>query len=132
MSTGRKYDPLADAFRRWGYLAANLDPLQRIEPYEHPDLVEAIVGAKPDDVERWSSIYRANVGFEFMHMVERDRVDWMRDYVERGMPEADENWILGRIMESELFERFLHSRYVGSKRFSIDGGGGSHSRFSTR
>jgi 2-oxoglutarate dehydrogenase E1 component len=121
VTTGTTHDPLADAFRRWGYLAANLDPLQRIEPYEHPDLAEAIAGSKPGDVERWSSLYSGNVGFEFMHMVERDRVDWMKEYVERGMPEADEKWILGRIMESELFERFLHSRYVGSKRFSIDG-----------
>ena len=121
MTTGRIHDPLADAFRRWGYLAANLDPLNRIVPYEHPDLAEAIAGAKPGDLERWNSIYRANLGFEFMHMVDRDRVEWRRESRERGMPQADEKWILGRIMESELFERFLHSRYVGSKRFSIDG-----------
>ena len=121
MTTGRTHDPLADAFRRWGYLAANLDPLNRIVPFEHPDLAEAIADTRPGDLERWNSIYRSNLGFEFMHMVDRDRVDWMREYIERGMPEVDEKWILGRIMESELFERFLHSRYVGSKRFSIDG-----------
>jgi len=121
VTTGRTYDPLADAFRRWGYLSANLDPLGRIPAYEHPDLAEAVAGASEADVDRWRSVYAADLGFEFMHMVERDRVDWVRDYIERGIPEVDEKWILGRIMESELFERFLHSRYVGSKRFSIDG-----------
>jgi 2-oxoglutarate dehydrogenase E1 component len=121
LKNGRTHDPLADAFRRWGYLAANLDPLDRYTPFEHPDLAEAAAGAAPGDVARWRSVYAGELGFEFMHMVDRDRVDWMREYIERGMPEVDEKWILGRIMESELFERFLHARYVGSKRFSIDG-----------
>jgi 2-oxoglutarate dehydrogenase E1 component len=117
----REFDPLADAFRRWGYLAASLDPLERIVPYVHPDLEAAMAGAKKDDVEHWQSIYTGCLGVEFMHMVEPDRVDWVREMVERGMPETDERWILARLMESELFERFLHARYVGSKRFSIDG-----------
>jgi len=117
----RKFDPLADAFRRWGYLAANLDPLERIVPFTHPDLEEEIAAADADAVDRWKSVYSASMGIEFMHMVDRERVDWVRETVERGMPEVDERWILGRLMESELFERFLHSRYVGSKRFSIDG-----------
>ncbi|MGD8412905.1 MAG: 2-oxoglutarate dehydrogenase E1 component [Candidatus Latescibacterota bacterium] len=120
MANGRKRDPLAEAFRRWGYLSANLDPLNRLAPYEHPDLTEAIAAAD-DDVARWKSIYTGDLGFEFMHMVERDRVDWVSENVEKGMTEVDDKWILARLMESELFERFLHSRYVGSKRFSIDG-----------
>jgi 2-oxoglutarate dehydrogenase E1 component len=117
----QKFDPLADAFRRWGFLAADLDPLERLQPYSHPDLEEAVAGARGSDVERWRSIYSSVVGIEYMHMVQRDRVEWVREYVEKGAPEIDERWILGRLMESELFERFLHSRYVGSKRFSIDG-----------
>jgi 2-oxoglutarate dehydrogenase E1 component len=121
LSTANTYDPLADAFRRWGYLAAGLDPLERMEPYTHPDLADAIAAAEPSEVERWKSVYSSCMGIEFMHMIERDRVDWVRDFVERGKPEVDNHWILERLMESELFERFLHSRYVGSKRFSIDG-----------
>jgi 2-oxoglutarate dehydrogenase E1 component len=87
----------------------------------HPDLSDAVAKADPSDVERWKSAYSTTMGIEFMHMVDRERIEWVRDFVERGMPEVDERWILGRLMESELFERFLHSRYVGSKRFSIDG-----------
>ena len=121
MSNLRIYDPLADAFRRWGYLAGNLDPLERIVPFTHPDLADAIAAAKQDDVDRWRSIYSSCLGIEFMHMVDREKVDWMRETIEKGMPEVDVRRILGRLMESEMFERFLHSRYVGSKRFSIDG-----------
>ncbi|MCK5619690.1 MAG: 2-oxoglutarate dehydrogenase E1 component [Candidatus Krumholzibacteria bacterium] len=121
MSNLRNYDTLADAFRRWGYLAANLDPLERIVPFTHPDLADAIAAAKQDDVDRWRSIYSSCLGIEFMHMVDREKVDWMRETIEKEMPEVDVRRILGRLMESEMFERFLHSRYVGSKRFSIDG-----------
>ena len=35
------HDPLADAFRRWGYLQSDLDPMGRIAPFEHPDLADA-------------------------------------------------------------------------------------------
>ncbi len=121
MTSGSSYDPLADAFRRWGYLDANLDPLERLAPFVHPDLEEAIAAAQPVEVDKWRSIYSSCLGIEYMHMVDRDRVAWVREYVEAGRPPVDEKRILGRLMESELFERFLHSRYVGSKRFSIDG-----------
>jgi len=114
-------DPLAEAFRRWGYLAADLDPLGRLVPFEHPDLRDAVASADQSDVERWRAIYTRCLGIEYMHMIERDRVEWVREAVERGMPEIDERWVLGRLMETELFERFLHARYVGSKRFSIEG-----------
>jgi 2-oxoglutarate dehydrogenase E1 component len=102
-------------------LKANLDPLERIVPLTHPDLADAIATAKQDDVDHWRAIYSSCLGIEFMHMVDREKVDWMRETIEKGMPEVDGRRILRRLMESELFERFLHSRYVGSKRFSIDG-----------
>ncbi len=113
-------DPLADAFRRWGYLQADIDPLGRLHPQVHPD-VERALEHYGGDVERWRSLYTGRVGFEFMHMVDRERVDWLAGRIEEGPPELDGQWVLGRIMEAELFERFMHSRYVGSKRFSIDG-----------
>jgi 2-oxoglutarate dehydrogenase E1 component len=82
---------------------------------------DTIALAAQTDVERWRTIYTRCLGIEYMHMVERERVEWVREVVERGMPEIDERWVLGRLMETELFERFLHARYVGSKRFSIEG-----------
>ena len=115
------HDPLADAFRRWGYLQADLDPMGRIAPYEHPDITEARASANAQDVDAWRSLYSGKIGFEFMHMVEKERVDWIRETIEAGPPAPDTLWILERLMETELFEKFLHTKYVGSKRFSVEG-----------
>jgi 2-oxoglutarate dehydrogenase E1 component len=114
-------DPVADAYRRWGYLKAGLDPLQRIAPYEHPDIADARALGSRDDHQKWQAMYCGPIGFEFMHMVQRDRVEWMRDVIEAGPSPIDSRWVLQRLMEVELFERFLHLKYVGSKRFSIEG-----------
>ena len=114
-------DPLADAFRRWGYLLCDLDPLDRMLPYEHPDITDAVAAAGEDEARKWREIYGGPIGFEFMHMAERDRVEWMRDAIEAGPAAADSRWILSRLMETELFEKFLHLKYVGSKRFSVEG-----------
>jgi 2-oxoglutarate dehydrogenase E1 component len=114
-------DPVADAFRRWGYLQADLDPLGRLAAVEHRELAEAVATGDPAEVERWRSLYGGPIGFEFMHMVDRERVDWLRDAIEAGPVAVDERWILQRLMETELFEKFLHLKYVGSKRFSVEG-----------
>jgi 2-oxoglutarate dehydrogenase E1 component len=45
----------------------------------------------------------------------------MRETIEAGPPAPDSKWILERLMETELFEKFLHTKYVGSKRFSVEG-----------
>ena len=114
-------DPVGDAYRRWGYLLANLDPLDRLAPYEHPDITDVRANGNRDENQKWQSIYCGPIGFEFMHMMQRDRVEWMREMIEAGPPAVDSRWILSRLMEVELFERFLHLKYVGSKRFSIEG-----------
>ena len=114
-------DPVADAYRRWGFLQADVDPLQRMSPFEHPDIADARSLGSREDNEKWRAIYCGSIGFEFMHMVERERVEWMRDTIEAGPSPVDSRWVLSRIMETELFERFLHLKYVGSKRFSIEG-----------
>ncbi len=114
-------DPVADAFRRWGYLLASIDPLGRMQTIEHPDITDARSLGDPGEVERLAGVYCGTVGFEFMHMVDRERVEWMRETIEAGQPDVDSRWVLGRLMETELFEKFLHLKYVGSKRFSCEG-----------
>ncbi len=114
-------NPVAEAFRRWGYLMASIDPFDRIKPYEHPDITDAMASGDANDVARYREVYCSSLGVEFMHLVDRDQQRWIRDAMEAGMPEVDRDYVLSRLMDSELFERFMHSRYVGSKRFSSDG-----------
>lgn len=110
-------DPLANAFRRWGYLQADLDPLGRLEALPHADLDDA----SGDEADRWRRIYCGSVGVEFMHMCFRDRCEW----VARRMEETDavpDRWrIVKRLAEAELLERFVHKLYVGTKRYSLEG-----------
>jgi 2-oxoglutarate dehydrogenase E1 component len=110
-------DPLANAFRRWGYLQADLDPLGRLEALPHADLDDA----SGDEADRWRRIYCGSVGAEFMHMCFRDRCEW----VARRMEETDavpDRWrIVKRLAEAELLERFVHKLYVGTKRYSLEG-----------
>jgi 2-oxoglutarate dehydrogenase E1 component len=114
-------DALAEAFRRWGYLLADIDPLGRLAKHEHPDITDAVAASGDDDAAAWRTRYCGRIGFQFMHMVERERVEWMRETIEAGPPPVDSTWILSRLMETELFEKFLHLKYVGSKRFSVEG-----------
>lgn len=114
-------DPLASAFRRWGYLAADLDALGRLEPYEHADITDAVRGARKSDVDRWRRIYCGPVGVEFMHLIDRDRAIWIAERMEAQATLDNQELILWRLATAELFERFLHARYVGSKRYSLEG-----------
>jgi 2-oxoglutarate dehydrogenase E1 component len=114
-------DALADAFRRWGYLCANLDSLDRLAPYEHPDLTEAMAGASSGAITRWKSVYCGPIGVEFMHMIDRERSRWVSSWMESEWSDVDQQKILEQLAAAELFERFMHARYVGSKRYSLEG-----------
>ncbi len=109
---------VADSFRRWGYLQANLDSLGRLLPMEHRELDQA-TGAEAD---RFRRIYSGSTGVEFMHMPYTDRCDWIAARMESEPEEIDRSLLLRRLASAEIFETFLHSRYIGAKRFSLDGG----------
>jgi 2-oxoglutarate dehydrogenase E1 component len=124
-ATGRAWhDPLAAAFRRWGYLQADLDWLGRMKPFEHPDIADALEGAGEDEANHWRQVYCGTIGVEFMHMIHQDRARWLAARLEAEPPGEPSEWILERLAAAELFERFLHARYVGSKRYSLEGVGG--------
>jgi 2-oxoglutarate dehydrogenase E1 component len=116
------HEDLGDRFRRWGYLQADLDPLGgvapgRIRPFVHPDLE----GAAGKDADRWRSIYCGSIGVEIAHVADPARVRWIADRMEAPPAEPDRRRILRRLAEAELLERFLHQRYVGTKRYSLEG-----------
>ncbi len=114
-------DPLAMAYRRWGYLRATIDPLGRLEPLLHRDIEEAEAKADAKAAEHWRRIYCGPLAADFMHMIERDRCEWVAQAMEEPAAQFDGERALKRLASAELFEQFLHRRYVGSKRYSLEG-----------
>ncbi len=105
-----------DAFRRWGYYQADLDPLGLFKPLDDPDL--ALTGPFADQARR---IYCGTVGAEFMHLREPERRRWIAERLEKATEEVDQNKILERLVRADLFEQVLQARYLGTKRFSLEG-----------
>jgi 2-oxoglutarate dehydrogenase E1 component len=106
-----------DAFRRWGYLEANLDPLGLFEPLKHPDL-EGLTGEAAEEARR---IYCGTVGADFMHLQEPERRRWIIARLEAPAGKVDQRKILERLIRADLFEQVLQARYLGTKRFSLEG-----------
>ncbi len=71
--------------------------------------------------------YCGSIGIEYMHMLNTDQKEWLEKRLElaRGKPAYEfttRRWLLERLTASEGIEKYLHSRYVGQKRFSLEGG----------
>src|SRR5258707_1467248 len=105
-----------DAFRRWGYLEANLDPLGIFQPLKHPDL-QGLSGEAAEEARR---IYCGTIGADFMHLPEPERRRWIIDLPEAPAEHVDHRKILERLIRADLFEQVLQARYLGSKRFSLE------------
>ncbi len=109
-------DAVLDAFRRWGYLAANLDPVGYLQPLAPPELAlegEAAVRAR--------QCYCGSIGAEFMHIPDAERRHWVAERMESVPPSAESARVLDRLIRAGLFEQVLQSRYPGTKRFSLEG-----------
>src|SRR6478609_2487629 len=105
-----------NAFRRWGYLQADLDPLGVLRPQPHPELDIDAPAAR--EARR---IYCGTIGAEFMHIADPERRRWIQERLEGPQPEVDQERVLDQLIRSDLFEQVLQQRYLGSKRFSLEG-----------
>jgi 2-oxoglutarate dehydrogenase E1 component len=109
-------EPILDAFRRWGYLQAALDPLGRVVPVRVAEL---------DDIGEQGSLarrfYCGPIGAEFMHIPDSDKRRWIEEQLEGKSPHVDGRAVLERLVSAEVFEEVLHARYPGTKRFSLEG-----------
>jgi 2-oxoglutarate dehydrogenase E1 component len=105
-----------DAFRRWGYLAADLDPVGYLQPLSPPEL--ALEG---DAAARARQCYCGSIGVEFMHIPDAERRQWITERMEADPPPVDFARVLDRLIRAGLFEQVLQSRYPGTKRFSLEG-----------
>ena len=139
---------LIRAYRIRGHLIANLDPLGIQKKNEHTELKPETYGFGLDDYNRkifldgvlglqsatlseiliiLKKTYCSNIGYEFMHMGDPDEKTWIRDRVEGKEKEVvftsnGKKAILNKIIEAEGFEKYLHVKFVGTKRFGLDGG----------
>jgi 2-oxoglutarate dehydrogenase E1 component len=77
-------------------------------------------------IETLQQIYTASVGVEYQNIVKQDRVEWLEKEVETTLlqPIALERKkrILEKLNQGVIFEKFLHTKYIGQKRFSLEGG----------
>ena len=139
---------LIRAYRIRGHLIANLDPLSIQQKKEHPELKPESYGFEKKDFNRkifldgvlglqyanlnqileiLKKTYSSNIGYEFMHMGDPDEKSWIRDRIEGpekniSFTENGKKAILNKIIQAEGFEKYLHVKFVGTKRFGLDGG----------
>lgn len=140
---------LTSAYRVLGSRKANLDPLKRMGERYVPELDPANQGLDDTDMARTFSVgsnfaanrqlplseiiakleqtYCRTIGVEFMHITSSPEKNWVRDRFETDLStprfNADtKKRILNEITAAETLERYLHTKYVGQKRFSLEGG----------
>ncbi|HEX4245940.1 MAG TPA: multifunctional oxoglutarate decarboxylase/oxoglutarate dehydrogenase thiamine pyrophosphate-binding subunit/dihydrolipoyllysine-residue succinyltransferase subunit [Acidimicrobiales bacterium] len=136
---------LINLYRVRGHLIAHLDPLDAEPPVLHPELDPLNYGLTIWDLPRefvadglagrsvatldeilhtLRDAYCRTLGIEYMHIQDLDQKRWIQQHVE-GVPATlapdEQRHVLDRLNAAEVFERFLHSRYVGQKRFGLEG-----------
>ncbi|MGY0018625.1 multifunctional oxoglutarate decarboxylase/oxoglutarate dehydrogenase thiamine pyrophosphate-binding subunit/dihydrolipoyllysine-residue succinyltransferase subunit [Streptomyces sp. YJ-C3] len=136
---------LIHSYRVRGHVMADTDPLE-YQQRKHPDLDITEHGLTLWDLEREFAVggfagksmmklrdilgvlrdsYCRTTGVEFMHIQDPKQRKWIQDRIERAhsKPEREEQLrILRRLNSAEAFETFLQTKYVGQKRFSLEGG----------
>jgi 2-oxoglutarate dehydrogenase E1 component len=106
-----------DIFRRWGYLQATLDPLGQYLPPE-PFPTPAPEG---EHASAARTFYCGTIGLEFMHIPNAEQRLWLQQQMEQPAPKADQARILSNLIRADIFEQVIQSRYLGTKRFSLEG-----------
>jgi len=115
-ATNGERERVFDLFRRWGYLEADLDPLGFFRPERPPDL--QIEGEFANEARR---LYSGTVGAEFMHIPDPERRRWIQERMEGPPTAVDQDAALDQLIRAKLFEQVLQQRYLGTKRFSLEG-----------
>ncbi len=139
---------LISAHRFQGVRHANIDPLKRREKPDIPELDPAFYGLSDADLETvfntgtlvgpremklgdilqfLKDTYCRTIGAEYMYITDMAQKRWVQERLEsiRSAPSYDADYkrhILERLTAAETLEKFLHTRYVGQKRFSLEGG----------
>ncbi|KAA9225500.1 multifunctional oxoglutarate decarboxylase/oxoglutarate dehydrogenase thiamine pyrophosphate-binding subunit/dihydrolipoyllysine-residue succinyltransferase subunit [Corynebacterium amycolatum] len=140
---------LIEAYRSRGHLLADIDPLRSDQPNDsapnHADLDIEEHGLTLWDLDRTFNVggfggketmtlrevlsrlqnaYCLKVGSEYAHILDREEREWLEERIEGGQPKpshAEQKYILQKLNAAEAFENFLQTKYVGQKRFSLEG-----------
>jgi 2-oxoglutarate dehydrogenase E1 component len=110
-------EAIFDLFRRWGYLQAWLDPLGQYLPPE-PFPVPTPTGPIADQAR---AFYSGTFAVEFMHIASPEQRLWLQQQVEQPTQRADQPHVLTQLVRADIFEQVIQSRYLGTKRFSLEG-----------
>lgn len=137
---------LIEAYRVRGHLVADTDPLAAARVAAHPELELTAFGLRDDDLQREFVVdgfsgratmtlrdvlkalqesYCRTVGTEYMHIQSSQERRWIQQRIESPQPPpdvAEQLQILYRLGAAEAFETFLQTKYVGQKRYSLEGG----------
>ena len=139
---------LIRAYRIRGHLAADLDPLGMQKNSEHPELNPATYGFAEADMDRPIFIdnvlglevatmreilaivkrtYCGTFALQYMHISNPEESSWLKERIEGfgkeiAFTREGRRAILNKLVEAEGFEKFLHVKYMGTKRFGLDGG----------
>ncbi|MFK5985677.1 MAG: 2-oxoglutarate dehydrogenase E1 component [Pseudomonadota bacterium] len=137
---------LLNAYRVRGHQLANLDPIGLYDPPQIEDLSPSfhnLTEADLDQVFDTGSLaaknrlslreiihivkrsYCSGIGYEYMHITETSIKRWFQQRIEVARPELNVNAkarVLERIIAADTLECFIHNKYVGQKRFSLEGG----------
>ncbi|MCB8880156.1 2-oxoglutarate dehydrogenase E1 component [Acidisoma cellulosilytica] len=139
---------LIRSYRVRGHLNAKLDPLHQSEPRHHPELDPATYGFTPSDYDKpifidnllgretatireimavLEETYCGSIGIEFMHIQDMAQKDWLQRRIEnaswrRQIDASIKKQLLQELTEAEAFEMFCQKRFVGTKRFGLEGG----------
>jgi 2-oxoglutarate dehydrogenase E1 component len=116
-ATPEQRETIFDIFRRWGYLQATLDPLGQYLPPE-PFPVPVPEGAFAAEAR---AFYCGSIGVEFMHIVNTEQRLWLQQQMEQPEGTPDQARILSELIRADIFEQVIQSRYLGTKRFSLEG-----------
>lgn len=135
------------AYRQRGHLLSTTNPIRERKnrramlELEHFDLTEADLDktfqagtdllGKPmslrEIIKQLNHIYTGNIGFEFIYIREPEIIQWFHQKIDKEnlnfVPsEEEQKRILAKLNEAVVFENFLHTKYIGQKRFSLEGG----------
>ncbi len=110
-----------NAFRQWGYLEGDLDPLGFLRPRSTPELQ-----IDSDYAREARAIYSSTIGIEINHIYNPERRRWIYERMESPsqgfeVTEKDQERILDLLIRADIFEQVMQQRYLGSKRFSLEG-----------